>query len=138
MKTLRMTLLSLTALAFFLIPLEAFANGPVVRVQVIPSVSRIKVSTTLSHRHNHRVKAQRVKKCRKRNTLTMADRWMAKTLAYETSVPKRWLLSDRARGFSWAKIGHRRGISRNLIRTTLAESHRVHYQPRMKKCLTSR
>lgn len=138
MKTLKMTLLSLTALAFFLIPLEALANRPVVRVQVRPSAPRVHVSTRLSHRCGNEIRPIRSYKAKKRYSLTIQDRWMAKTLAYETGIPKRWLLDDRKSGYSWVKIGHKWGVSRRMVRSVLAESRRIHQRPRMERCLTSR
>ena len=133
-----MAILSLAALVIFLNPIDALANRAVVRVQVRPSAPRIQVRTNISHRHENRVQPRRVKKYYKRHTLTVQDRWIATTLSYETGVPKRWLLDDRTRGYSWVKIGRRWDMSRRMVRFALAESQRVHSQPRNVRCLTSR
>jgi len=107
-------------------------------VQVRPSAPRIHVSRSAHLSCGNQTLPTRGYKHKKRIRLTDQDRWMARVLAHEADVPSRWLLDDRARGYSWVKIGRYWGMSRRLVRVTLAESQRVHYQPRRLHCSTGR
>jgi hypothetical protein len=120
MKTLRMTLLSLTALAFFLIPADSFAG---------PTKFRVRAKVRTPHVHVDY-------SYRDHNQMTRQDRQIAKRLAKYTGVSKRHLLKLRARGFRWSEIGRLYEMPRGLVRAAQStRSWREFNRPRH-KCLT--
>ncbi len=114
MKTLKMTLLSFAALAFFLFPADAFAGPSKYRVRV--KAYRPMVQIDQSQRIHMRIQQ---------------DRQRARRLAAYTRYSARRFLEYRARGWSWSKIGRRFDVPRKVMRASRStESWRKFLRPR--------
>ncbi len=140
MKTLRMTLLSISVLAFFLIPLDALARRPVVRARTVVSshTPGVQISVRNSGRCGNAVQPVRGHSHQRRYRLTEKDQWLAIQMSRRSGVPRRWLLDDRLDRNSWYKIGRMWGMSRRSVGRLLAESRRVNFDPQIVRCLTRR
>lgn len=105
MKTLRMSILSLSVLVLFLIPSESMAKerNPHVRVNVKNAVH------TGHHAQRH------LKQNRYFRHLSQRDRLMATRLAGYMGTSTYKILVLRDRGYRWSEIGRRLDLSRRAI-----------------------
>ncbi len=140
MKSMKLILLGLCSLAFFLIPIDAHAGRVVVRVAVKKPVRQVRVVKTVRQvqvvKHSPQMKVKPHGWCgtgssshrisRERPyVLTRLDKWMATRLSRESGVSRRFLLKDRSRKYSWNEIGRMWSMPKRMVRRALADGRRA-------------
>ena len=137
MKTLKMTILSLSALIIFLAPgqlqagetkikFRAGIRTPLVRVDVSNSIRRDK------HDQRHGVQSRHFRHHSKK------DRKMAARLSDYSGFSQYRFLKMRDRGMRWSEIAYRLDLSKRVVRAaSSAKSWRAYFRP-VHRCGTIR
>ncbi len=112
MKTLRMTILSLSALIVFLSSSQALAGSTDLRIRTRVRMPMIKVDVGPSIRCGNDSRMY----VRRALHVTRQDRRIARRLSGYTGIPSYEFLELRDRGFKWSKIARRLDLSRRVVR----------------------
>jgi hypothetical protein len=147
MKRLRISLLSITALAVLVMPgmpglLKNATAGVRVRATLhTPNVS-IRVGNMPSRHYRSYVrKPLPIRRVHHQVIITRQDRKIAKRLAWYTGVPARELLFLKKRGFTWRSIGRWLDLPRTTMRAAMTQrswKRFLRHEQRMACCNTTR
>lgn len=137
MKTLRMSILSLSALILLISAAEATAGDVKVRGRI--SIRTPEVSVTVGHRDGARkVLRKRTGReaSRRYRHLSKGDQARAARLAVYTGISRVKFMELRLRGYSWRRIAHRLDLPVRLVRAArTAESWRDFRRPHIRRCV---
>jgi len=120
MKTLRMTVLSLSALILFLVPTQSQAATWDLRVRTRVRTPHIRVNVGRDNRcadNGYSTDRQ----YRTFPNLTHRERRMARRLAGYTGYPSYKIMMLKNRGFSWSEIAFRLDVPRRVVRAARSE-----------------
>ena len=129
MNTLKMIILSLSALILFSIPTEALAGPSDVRIRAKFRTPQVRVDVNLGTRYVT-VRNNLLHRDQRSLRLSRLDRQIAKRLASYTGMSKHRLLKYRANGYRWSEIGRWLDLPRRVVRAARsAESWREFLRP---------
>ena len=121
MRKMRTTILSVTALAMFILPFKASNADAKVRVN-----ATLRTPTVRIHVGNDYANYKRGYKRRHRPTrthmyvwITRQDRAIAHRLAWYTGVPSREFIQLKRQGYRWPEIGRWFYVSRPVVRAAM-------------------
>jgi len=111
MKTLRMTILSLSAMVLILSPMQSLAATRDSRVRVRVRTPHISQKQQCESTHSWSLK-----KDRRFRHLSKRDRKMARRLAEYSGFSSYKFMMLRDRGFRWSEIAYRLDLPRQVVR----------------------
>jgi len=136
MKTLRMTILTLSAFILMTTAAEATAGGLQVRGRI--AIRTPQVQVTIGKRHGVRKVVCRTARHEagwRYHQLNKRDKARARRLAIHTGIPKDHFMELRLRGYSWREVAHRLDLSMRLVRAArTAETWRDFRRPHIRRC----
>ena len=115
MKTLRMTILSLSALILFLAPSQTQAGTRDVRVRARVSTPYVRVDFNHGQQYDGSHYRQ-MRNNRHFSNLSKQDRKMARRLAEYTGHSSYRIMMLRDRGYRWSEIAYRLDLPRQVVR----------------------
>ena len=129
MKTLRMTILSLSALIIFLSSTQAYAGTSDVRIRAKVRTPYVKVDVRTGDRRGNDHRVGRVSYGHGLR-VSKHDKQMAGRLASYMDISRHELLVMLDRGYRWSEIRRHYGLSRKAVRAARsARSWRVFMRP---------
>lgn len=115
MKTLKMAILSLSALIVFLAPTQTLAGSSDFGIRVKVRTPQVRVNVGTRDRSGSDY-VWRTGQDRSSLHLSKRDYRMAARLADYTGISKHRIMKMRSRGHSWSEIGYRLDLPKRVIR----------------------
>ena len=144
MKRLRISLLSITAVAVLVGPgmLKDATAGVRVRATLHTPYVSVRVGNSPYRHHRSRVrKPLPIRRVQQHVIITRQDRKIAKRLARYTGVPNRELLFLKSRGFNWMSIGRWLDLPQTTVRAAMSKrgwKRFLRHEQRMACCTDKR
>ena len=136
MKTLRTTILALSAIILMTHAAEATAGG--LRVSGRIAIRTPGVQVTIGKRDGVRKVVRRTIRQEagwRYHQLSDRDKARARRLAIHTGIPKNHFMELRLRGYSWREVAHRLDLPMRMVRAArTAETWRDFRRPHIRRC----
>lgn len=127
MKTLRMTILSLSALIIFLTASQSMAGPSDVRIRAKVRTPLVRVDVRTNHQYANDCQGRRIYPRRSRH-ISHEDRRIASRLSSYSGISKYEILELRDRGYRWSEIARYFDLPRKVMRAAQSSRSWQAYQ----------